>query len=71
MEDALAPTAAENLPASQSVQTEAPAAEYFPAGHDVHVAACEELDPTGPYVPAAHKEPEQLEAAAAEYLRIF
>ena len=37
-------------------------AEYVPAGHGAHVAASEELDPTGPYLPAAHREPEQVEA---------
>ena len=44
-------------------------AEYLPAGHDVQAAAAEEVDPTGPYVPAAHTEPEQVEAPiTAEYL---
>ena len=49
------------------MQTEEPAPRldaYFPAPHDVHVAAAEEVDPTGPYLPAAHKEP--VQAAAAE-----
>ena len=44
-------------------------AEYLPAGHDVQAAAAEEVDPTGPCVPAAHTEPEQVEApTTAEYL---
>ena len=44
-------------------------AEYLPAGHDVQAAAAEEVDPAGPCVPAAHTEPEQVEApTAAEYL---
>ena len=37
-------------------------AEYLPAWQDVQVAATEEVDPTGPYSPAAHKEPEQVVA---------
>ena len=41
-------------------------------GHDVYVAAAEEVDPTGPCVPAAHTEPEQVEGVVApttaEYL---
>ena len=42
---------------------------YLPAGHDVQAAAAEEVDPTGPYVPAAHTEPEQVKApTTAEYL---
>ena len=53
--------------------TDKPALEaYFPAPHDVQVAAAEEVDPSGPYLPAAHKEPEQVEGVvaptAAEYL---
>ena len=44
-------------------------AEYVPAGHGAHVAASEELDPTGPYLPAAHKEPEQ--AVAPEFGEYF
>ena len=50
--------------------TDKPALDaYFPASHDVQVAAAEEVDPSGPYLPAAHKEPEQVEApTAAEYL---
>ena len=61
--------AAAYLPAPQLVQIEAPAAEYVPAGHGAHVAAAEEGDPIGPYVPAAHKEPEHVEAPeASEYL---
>ena len=44
-------------------------AEYLPAGHDVQAAAAEEVDPAGPCVPAAHTEPEQVEApTTAEYL---
>ena len=35
----------------------------------MQAAAAEEVDPTGPYVPAAHTEPEQVEAPiTAEYL---
>ena len=35
----------------------------------MQAAAAEEVDPTGPYVPAAHTEPEQVEApTTAEYL---
>ena len=42
---------------------------YSVVPHDVQVAAAEEVDPSGPYLPAAHKEPEQVEApTAAEYL---
>ena len=53
--------------------TDKPALDaYFPASHDVQVAAAEEVVPSGPYSPAAHKEPEQVEGAvaptAAEYL---
>ena len=49
----------------QSVHRVMPALDaYVPAPHDVHVAAAEEVDPTGPYLPAAHKEP--VQAAAAE-----
>ena len=65
------PTVAWYFPAAQSEQvaTEvAPtAAENLPAGHDVHVAATEEVDPTGPYLPAAHKEPEHVEAPAVAW----
>jgi hypothetical protein len=56
------------LPASQSMQTEEPAVAWnLPAGHDVHVAATEEVDPTGPYLPAAHKELEHVEAPAVAW----
>ena len=62
----MAPTAAENLPASQLMQTEEPSlSEYLPSRQDVQVAASEIVDPTGPYLPAAHKEPEQLEGVVA------
>ena len=44
-------------------------AEYLPAGHDVQAAAAEEVDPAGPCVPAAHTEPELVDApTTAEYL---
>ncbi len=66
----VAPTVVEYVPAVQLVQTvEAVPAAYLPAGHDVQAAAAEELDPTAPYLPAAQKEPVQVEApTAAEYL---
>jgi len=49
VEATMAPTAAENLPASQLVQTvDAIAAEYLPASHAVHGP------PPGPLVPAVH-----------------
>ena len=35
---------------------------YLPAGQSMHVALSAEADPTGPYLPAAHAEPEQVEA---------
>jgi hypothetical protein len=65
--------APEYLPAKQLMQVLATVAptvvEYLPAGHDVQAAAAEEVDPTGPYVPAAHTEPEQVDApTTAEYL---
>ena len=69
----VAPTVVEYVPAAQLVQVLAPAVkEYLPAVQLVQVAAAEEVDPSGPYLPAAHKEPEQVEGAvaptAAEYL---
>jgi hypothetical protein len=58
------------FPAPHDVQVAAPPAlpletaidAYFPAPHDVQVAApqvaaADEVDPSGPYLPAAHKEP--------------
>ena len=60
----LAAPSSEKVPKPQPSQVEAPStAENLPAGHDVHVAATEEVDPTWPYLPAAHKEPEHIEAA--------
>ncbi len=50
-----------SLPRTHTLSTPA-VARNLPAGHDVHVAATEEVDPTGPYLPAAHKEPEHVEA---------
>jgi hypothetical protein len=38
------------------------AAEYLPASQDVQLAASEEVDPSAPYVPAAHTKPEHVEA---------
>ena len=35
---------------------------YLPAGHDVQLAVSEEVDPSVPYVPAAHTKPEHVEA---------
>ena len=69
----VAPTVVEYVPAAQLVQVLAPAVkEYLPAVQLVQVAAAEEVDPSGPYLPAAHKEPEQVEGVvaptAAEYL---
>ena len=63
------------LPAPQSLQLVEPAVAWnLPAGHKVHAAASEEVDPSEPYLPAAHKEPEQVEGAvaptAAEYLPV-
>ena len=43
---------------------DAPAFEYLPATHRVHVAADDEVDPGGPYQPAAHAEPEHELAPA-------
>ena len=33
----------------------------LPAGHEVHVAAAAEVDPAGPYFPAAHAEPRHVD----------
>ena len=53
----------------QSAQLEAPAvAEYLPASHGVHVAVSLEAEPSGPYSPALHANPEHSEELAAEYL---
>ena len=38
---------------------DAPSVEYVPAGHDTHVAVAAEVEPVGPYFPAAHGEPMQ------------
>ena len=60
-------TVREYFPAMQSQHTETPVAVAvwnFPSTHDVHVAAPEEVDPTGPYLPAAHMEPEQAPSPA-------
>ena len=50
---------------------DAPALEYVPARHEVHVAADDEDDPGVPYLPAAHAEPEhvadELAPVALEY----
>ena len=44
-------------------ETNASAREvYLPAGQSMHVALAAEVDPTGPDLPAAHAEPEQVEA---------
>ena len=43
---------------------DAPALEYVPATHEVHVAADDEVAPACPYVPAAHAEPEHVAVAA-------
>jgi hypothetical protein len=57
-----------NFPGGHSVHTEAPVTVWnFPSPHDVHVAFAEEIDPTGPYLPAAHMEPEQ--APSPPFLR--
>jgi hypothetical protein len=61
------------LPAPQSSQWEEPSVAWnLPAGHEVHAAASEEVDPTAPYLPAAHNEPAQVVGAVAptiaEYL---
>ena len=51
------------MPAKQLSHLEAPeSALYLPAGHDVQLAASEEVDPSAPYVPAAHTKPEHVEA---------
>ncbi len=44
----------------------APVSEYFPAEHGLQSEATEELDPTGTYLPAAHKEPEHVEAPVSD-----
>ena len=55
--------AAEYMPETQFSQLEEPAVAWnLPAWQDVQVAATEEVDPAGPYSPAAHKEPEQVVA---------
>lgn len=41
--------------------------EYVPAEHDVQVAVAEEVDPTGPYFPIAHKKPEHVDAPAVAW----
>jgi hypothetical protein len=61
------------FPAPHDVQLEKPSVAWnLPAVQLVQVAAAEEVDPSGPYLPAAHKEPEQVEGVvaptAAEYL---
>ena len=43
---------------------DAPALEYVPATHEVHVAADDEVAPRWPYLPAAHAEPEHELAPA-------
>ena len=45
----------------------APAAsEYVPSEHGVQIEVTEELDPIEPYEPAAHKEPEHVEAPVSD-----
>ena len=44
------------------------ALEYLPATHRVHVAADDEDDSRGPYLPAAHAEPEHVADPSAAYL---
>ena len=39
----------------------------LPAAHVEHVAADADVDPAGPYLPAAQTVPEQVEAPDAEY----
>ena len=43
---------------------DAPALEYVPARHVVHVAADDEAAASWPYLPAAHAEPEHELATA-------
>ena len=43
---------------------DAPALEYVPARHEVHVAADDEAAASWPYLPAAHAEPEHELAPA-------
>ena len=64
-EHELAPVEGLYLPASQEAHVDAPVAlENLPATHRVHVAADDEVDPGGPYQPAAHAEPEHELAPA-------
>ena len=66
MLEEFAPVVVEYLPASQLMQTEEPSlSEYMPIRQDVQVAAVKRVDPTGPYLPAAHKVPEQVEGVVA------
>ena len=54
-----------NVPTSHAVQSVSPSpAVYLPEGHTVHVAVAAEVDPAGPYRPAAHAEPEHELAPA-------
>jgi hypothetical protein len=46
-----------HFPAPHDVQVAAPHDVQVAAPHDVQVAAADEVDPSGPYLPAAHKEP--------------
>ncbi len=60
---ALTPAPALYFPGLHSAQAEEPAvSEYVPAEHGVQIAATEEVDPSWPYLPAAHKDPEHVEA---------
>ena len=53
------------MPATQLIQTEAPAAEYVPAGHNEQFAADADVAPDCPYFPVEQSVPEQVDEKLA------